>query len=98
MRAPGCADLCAHVDFARVAQVARAHGGRVWGPVGQGGWLQALGIVERAARLTERATARQRRDVDGALARLVDPAAMGVLFKAVAIAGEGLTPAGFAAP
>ena len=95
--APGRADLCAHVDFARVVAVASAGGGRVWGPIGQGEWLRALGIVQRAERLKEGASAAQRADIDGALERLVDPARMGVLFKAVAIAGEGLAPAGFGA-
>ncbi len=95
--APGSADLCAHVDFARVVSVAADRGGRVWGPIGQGDWLCGVGIMERANRLKERASAIQQREIETALERLVDPAKMGVLFKAVAIASAGLTPAGFGA-
>ena len=40
---PGEADLTAHVDFEALAQVARAEGATVHGPVTQGEFLIALG-------------------------------------------------------
>ena len=36
LEAPGTADLCAHVDFAMLAQAAAEQGASVWGPVTQG--------------------------------------------------------------
>src|SRR5690606_19852924 len=46
--APGEADLTTHVDFAALADVARARGCRWLGTVPQGRWLRALGIDVRA--------------------------------------------------
>src|SRR5690606_22611219 len=48
---PGGADLTAHVDFRAVAEAGRQSGAASWGPVGQGAFLLALGIAERAAAL-----------------------------------------------
>src|SRR5690606_27116167 len=48
---PGEADLTAHVDFAAMAEVARARGATWLGTVGQGGWPRPLGIGGRAAAL-----------------------------------------------
>ena len=82
--APGTADLTAHVDFARVGAGAEAHGLRVQGPVSQGSFLTGLGIHARAEQLRANADARQIRDIDAALARLIGPAEMGTLFKVLA--------------
>ena len=49
--APGERDLTAHVDFHALAAAARAAGVRVFGPVPQGAWLNAMGIKLRAAAL-----------------------------------------------
>jgi NADH dehydrogenase [ubiquinone] 1 alpha subcomplex assembly factor 7 len=80
----GSADLTAHVDFADLAAVAAAAGVLVQGPVPQGAFLTALGLVQRLERL-----AAARTDQAGALAaaarRLADPAQMGHLFKVLAI-------------
>ena len=51
LAAPGEADLTAHVDFAALARRARAEGAAVHGPITQGEFLLALGLLERAGRL-----------------------------------------------
>ena len=91
---PGERDLTAHVDFATLAEAARAEGVGVSGPVGQGTFLRALGIDARAAALAAASPDRAeaiRADRD----RLVEE--MGTLFRAMAITAPGWpTPAGFA--
>ncbi|CAO3417310.1 class I SAM-dependent methyltransferase [Azospirillum doebereinerae] len=98
---PGEADLTAHVDFAALAAAARAAGAEAFLPVDQGEWLERLGIRQRAAALSIRATPKQAADIRTALARLIEPEQMGKLFKALAFAtpglfAEGNAPAGFA--
>lgn len=89
---PGSADLTAHVDFAALARAARAAGAEVHGPVGQGDFLMALGLGERAAALS-RAGAE---NIGAAVERLAAPDQMGVLFKALAVVPPGFgPPAGF---
>ncbi len=90
---PGGADLTAHVDFAALAAAA---GVQAWGPVGQGAFLRALGIDARAARLKARATAAQAAAIDAAVARLTGDAAMGSLFRVMALTAGGAMPPGFA--
>ncbi|MGA8170244.1 MAG: SAM-dependent methyltransferase [Methylocystis sp.] len=89
LAAPGEADLTTHVDFAALARAAVSRGAKVQGPVTQGSFLTSLGIERRAETLRGKATARQRADIDSALARLVgigDPREhMGELFKAMAV-------------
>ncbi len=89
--APGTADLTAHVDFEALAGAARAAGAAVAGPVDQGSFLRALGLVQRGATL-----ARARPERTGAIAaeieRLTAPDAMGSLFKAMALQAPDLPP------
>jgi NADH dehydrogenase [ubiquinone] 1 alpha subcomplex assembly factor 7 len=93
---PGTADLSADVDFAAVAAAARAAGAEVHGPVGQGRFLAALGAAARCERLCAHASPGRRDAIRRDLARLVDPAAMGERWKAMAVTGPGLAvPAGF---
>ena len=93
---PGSADLTAHVDFSSLAATARQAGARVFGPIPQGRFLEALGIEARAARLRQNASADQAADIDAALRRLTGVHGMGELFKALAIAHPALdTPPGF---
>ena len=93
---PGCADITAHVDFAALARAARGVGAVVHGPVPQGPFLDRLGLRLRAATLLDRATPEQARDIHAAVERLIEPAQMGTLFKALAITSAGLPiPAGF---
>ena len=81
----GSADLTAHVDFADLAQVARTLGARVQGPEPQGSFLMALGLFQRVERLAKKRP-EQAAAVTEAAQRLADSAAMGHLFKVLAIA------------
>jgi NADH dehydrogenase [ubiquinone] 1 alpha subcomplex assembly factor 7 len=97
LAAPGQADLTAHVDFAAVAAAATAAGARAWGPVPQGAFLRALGLAERIAALSRRATPAQAGALAAAGRRLIAPEEMGTLFKALALAHPALpAPAAFA--
>jgi NADH dehydrogenase [ubiquinone] 1 alpha subcomplex assembly factor 7 len=89
---PGEADLTAHVDFGTLAEAARAEGAAVYGPVGQGDWLIALGIDARTRTLSVAGDAAAvKRDRD----RLVEE--MGDLFKVLAVVHpDWPAPAGFA--
>ena len=77
LAAPGEADLTAHVDFAGLAQTARAEGVESFGPVTQGAFLSALGAAQRAAKLGPAEAE--------AVTRLLAPEAMGELFKVIAL-------------
>ena len=91
---PGEQDLTSHVDFQRVAAVAREAGAAVAGPVEQGPWLERLGIMARARMLANAAPARAG-EIEAARGRLCRPDQMGSLFKVLAIhAPDWPTPAG----
>ena len=92
---PGERDLTAHVDFEALATAVAAEGLRVLGPVGQGAWLQAIGIDQRAAALA-RAAPHRAAEIDAARERLVGPGQMGSLFKVMAwVAPDWPAPEGF---
>jgi len=94
---PGGADITAHVDFAALADAARAAG--IHGPISQGDFLRRLGIEFRAMQLSQRATVAQARDIDSACKRLIDPSEMGTLFKVLAISHPDMAvPPGFEQP
>ena len=95
---PGEADLTTHVDFAALARGAAAAGAKAHGPIEQGLFLRRLGIVERAAALSRRATPAQATSLAAALDRLTAPhSSMATLFKAMAVTpADAPTPAGFA--
>ncbi len=96
LEAPGTRDLTAHVDFAMLATMARAHGLKPTPCIGQGHFLTALGIDMRAAALA-RANPAQAQAIDAAKRRLVAPEAMGRLFKALCVRhADWPLPAGFA--
>ena len=84
--APGEADLTALVDFATAAQVASRDGARLLGTVGQGAWLQAMGIGTRAAALAQSSPAHAGA-IAAALERLTHPEQMGALFKVMGLVG-----------
>ena len=93
---PGETDITAHVDFAVLARVAEAVGAAVHGPVGQGMFLETLGIGIRAEALAANAGSEQTVEIAAARRRLTDAGAMGSLFKAMAVTSPGLgTPPGF---
>jgi SAM-dependent MidA family methyltransferase len=85
----GSADLTAHVDFADLAAVARAHGAAVQGPLPQGGFLTALGLFQRTERLARNRTPAEAASLLEAARRLAEPAAMGQLFKVMAVCSAG---------
>jgi NADH dehydrogenase [ubiquinone] 1 alpha subcomplex assembly factor 7 len=94
---PGDADLTAHVDFAACADAAAQAGARVSGLLPQGTFLTALGIEARAAKLIAHVDPEQALIIRNGCRRLVDPAEMGSLFKALALTKPGAPmPAGFA--
>ena len=82
----GETDLSADVDFDRLTNSAEAAGASVSGPIGQGALLRSLGIEARRTALRESAPTEKAEAVDSAIDRLVDPAAMGTAFKALALA------------
>ena len=92
LRAPGNADLTAHVDFESVSQCAESMGARIHGPIRQRDLFLRLGITQRAAALKANAPPDKAAEIDIALARLIAEGArgMGELFKAIAIAAPKL--------
>jgi NADH dehydrogenase [ubiquinone] 1 alpha subcomplex assembly factor 7 len=93
--APGSRDLTAHVDFHALAAAAREGGARVFGPVSQGSWLEAMGIRLRASALAKAAPERAA-EIAADRERLTGPDQMGRLFKAMALVAPGWPePAGF---
>jgi NADH dehydrogenase [ubiquinone] 1 alpha subcomplex assembly factor 7 len=101
LRAPGQADLTAHVDFEALAQCAEIMGARIHGPIRQRDLFLRLGIEARAAALKENASPEQAADIEVAFSRLIAEGArgMGELFKAIAIADPKLGPLpGFETP
>lgn len=94
---PGEVDLTAHVDFTALTEAARAGGLQTAGPVGQGLWLQRLGIDARLQSLIAASPTRAE-ELERQRHRLVEPGEMGELFQAfAAFAPTWPTPAGFAA-
>ncbi len=91
LAAPGEADLTAHVDFAAFGRAAAGAGARILGPVGQGPFLEGLGIGVRTEALLA-AEPPQDREIEAALARLTSEDAMGRLFKVMALVSPGLAP------
>lgn len=92
LRNPGDVDLTAHVDFGALKDTAEAQGLRVYGPKPQGALLLELGLEARVDRLSREATEEQRDALVSGTTRLVDPEAMGLLFKALAVTSPDLPP------
>jgi SAM-dependent MidA family methyltransferase len=91
---PGERDLTAHVDFEALGTAA-GEAARVFGPVEQGRWLEAMGIGARSAALAKAAPQRMD-EIAAARQRLTAPDAMGSLFKVLAVvAPDWPHPAGF---
>jgi SAM-dependent MidA family methyltransferase len=90
----GEADLTIHADFPAFAAAAREAGAKTTAIVTQGSLLNGLGVQSRAAALM-RARPDRAASIELQVQRLTAPDQMGSLFKAVAIHGPGLTPAGF---
>ncbi len=94
---PGTADLTVHVDFETLSQVAVQRGAQLCGLMGQGSWLQAMGIDARAQALAQSASPDQAARIMRQHHRLVAPDQMGDLFKVMGLAAPGWPQAaGFA--
>lgn len=93
LTAPGEADLTTHVDFSALGRAATSEGAALHGPVDQRDFLLALGLRERAERLSRDASPAQRDAITAAATRLTDPSrrGMGSLFKAMAFSDSALT-------
>ncbi|WP_108658588.1 class I SAM-dependent methyltransferase [Acuticoccus kandeliae] len=94
---PGEADLSAHVDFSALATAARIEGVSVHGPVGQGPFLLALGLLARAGQLGAGASAEVQARLHADVSRLAGegPGEMGALFKVLAVTANPTIPPGF---
>jgi len=94
LRAPGVADLTAHVDFEALSQCAETMGARIHGPIRQRDLFLRLGIEKRAAALKSVASEQKAADIELAFSRLIAGGArgMGELFKAIAFAAPKLGP------
>lgn len=93
---PGTADLTAHVDFYQLTHAAAVGGATVYGPVGQGFFLNRLGAIQRTAALCEKATERQKEALTSGLLRLTAADQMGALFKVLCMIHPELPkPEGF---
>ncbi len=87
---PGTADLTAHVDFDALLDSAASGGCICFGTVTQRQFLSALGIEARVEALAAGASTAQAATIRSGARRLIEPAEMGTLFKAVAIAAPGV--------
>jgi len=94
LRAPGMADLTAHVDFEALAQCAETMGARIHGPIRQRDLFLRLGIDKRAAALKSAVSKQKAAEIEVAFSRLIGGGArgMGELFKAIAIAAPKFGP------
>jgi len=79
----GDADLTAHVDFQTLSDSFTDGGAKVWGPLGQGEFLERLGISQRFQMLLQAAKPDQRASLIEAHKRLTAPETMGKLFKVI---------------
>jgi len=92
---PGENDLSAHVDFAALGDAARHGGAAIYGPRGQGEFLADLGITGRAEQLMK-SNPDSAKALFAAVERLIGPAQMGDLFKALAfLPRSAAKPPGF---
>lgn len=92
LQAAGEADLTALVDFGAMARAARRGGAETLGPVGQGAFLTALGLMARAERLGQGRPPEAAAAILAGARRLAEPMAMGRLFKVLAITPPGFPP------
>lgn len=94
---PGEVDLSAHVDFSALKHAATRGGAVAHGPVGQGAFLVALGLLQRASQLGAEADLATREALTAAVHRLAGESEgeMGILFKALALTPGPKVPPGF---
>ncbi|OQW56039.1 MAG: methyltransferase [Proteobacteria bacterium SG_bin9] len=87
LKAPGTADVTAHVDFQALMRAAEDMGVRTHGPIEQGSFLKRLGIETRAVSLMGKSPPDVSASIASALKRLTEGGrgGMGSLFKVMAI-------------
>jgi NADH dehydrogenase [ubiquinone] 1 alpha subcomplex assembly factor 7 len=90
---PGQADLSAHVNFEIIKQIGEEYGLRISGPLPQAQFLNELGFQQRADKLVQKAP-NPHAFLRSARA-LVDPLAMGSLFKVIALSSFDHNIVGF---
>lgn len=88
LKEPGEADITAHVDFPSLADIASDAGLVVSGPAGQGEFLVRMGAEVRARMLLNQAAPEQKEPLMSGLKRLIDPHAMGDLFKVLGVVSD----------
>jgi SAM-dependent MidA family methyltransferase len=94
--APGESDITAHVDFSQLKQAAERAKMKTFGPMPMGEWLLRLGLEARVRQLLGHASDEEANEMRGCIARLVDPAQMGALFKVLALTnGIAMSPPPF---
>ena len=94
---PGKVDLSHWVDFSALSQTIKEAGARLIGPVTQGEFLRAIGIIQRTENLAKAADNKTRRSLFAAVDRLVSSQQMGSAFKVALVLPPGYgTPPGFA--
>lgn len=89
-------DVTSHVDFSALARVAKLADMYVYGPAGQGVFLESLGVKQRAEMLMWGKPPPQQKEIIEGMRRLTHPAQMGQLFRVMALCHDvNLRPAGF---
>jgi NADH dehydrogenase [ubiquinone] 1 alpha subcomplex assembly factor 7 len=83
--APGESDVTAHVDFLQLKQAAKRAKMKTFGPMPMGEWLLRLGLEARVRQLLGHSSEEEANEMRGRVARLVDPAQMGAVFKVLAL-------------
>jgi len=83
--APGESDVTAHVNFLQLKQAAADAKLEAFGPMPLGEWLLRLGLEARVTQLSGRASQNEADEMRSRVARLVDPAQMGALFKVLVL-------------
>lgn len=91
LTSPGEADLTAHVDFEQFAQTMHQNRLACDGPVSQGAFLTALGVVQRGRALAEQNPALAA-GIELAIARLISPTGMGSRFHAIGLRTPNVPP------
>lgn len=96
----GTADITHHVDFLSLKQQFRRNGLQIFPLLTQQNFLQTLGIETRLQQLAKKLTSSQLTKLQLAIFRLINPQAMGQLFKVLATTfpspnHQPIIPAGF---
>lgn len=82
---PGTCDVTSLVDFGRLAVLAKGQGVDVFGPVGQGEFLQSIGIDVWAKKVAQTAQGDVKDRLMMGLRRLISPDQMGTLFRTLVL-------------